>query len=394
LDGLTYGIQTRKGLILLTGEVGTGKTTLINRLLDWLREQQTPTAFIFNSPLETSHLFDFIMADFGIRFDSRLKDNALMRLNQWLFERYRAGDTPVLIVDEAQGLPNHLLEEIRTLLNLETPGEKLSQIVLAGQPELEARLQRPELRQIKQRITLRCKTAALSLEETRECIQARLRIAGANGKPVFASQAMDAAHFYSRGIPRVINLLCEHALISAYVDHVQPVPMHTVAEVAREYQFDDIKRVAPSIELGDAPDSNLIAPPPMFVNALDSSPARADQPREGHPSGLSTLVSGPFAAADSVLSPVDEPAAPVLDCENIPDPKADAETPRPLGVQAIAPAAPEPRGIEASRPWESTALASLGRVKGKSMEVFKIVQKLFAPASSIRRGPKVFHSTL
>src|SRR5579863_7362728 len=158
LDGLTCGIQARKGLILLTGEVGTGKTTLINRLLDWLREQRTPTAFIFNSPLETNHLFDFIMADFGIRFDSRLKDNALIRLNQWLVERYRAGDTPVLVVGEAQGLPNRLLEEIRMLLNLETPGGKLLQIVLAGQSELEARLQLPELRQIKQRIALRCKT--------------------------------------------------------------------------------------------------------------------------------------------------------------------------------------------------------------------------------------------
>jgi len=184
LDELTYGIQARKGLVLLTGEVGTGKTTLLNRLLDWLHEQQAPTAFIFNSHLEISHLFDFIMADFGVPFDARLKDNALMRLNQWLFERYRAGDTPVIIVDEAQGLPDRVLEEIRMLLNLETPGEKLLQIVLAGQPELEARLERPELRQVKQRITLRCKTAALSLCQTHEYIQARLHIAGANGRPV------------------------------------------------------------------------------------------------------------------------------------------------------------------------------------------------------------------
>src|ERR1700683_1576720 len=154
LDELTYGIHTRKGLILLTGEVGTGKTTLINSLLDWLRLQQTPSAFIFNSHLGISHLFDFILADFGVHFDSRTNSNALMLLNQWLFERYRAGETPVVIVDEAQGLPTPVLEEIRMLLNLETSREKLLQIVLVGQPELEERLRRPELRQIKQRIAL------------------------------------------------------------------------------------------------------------------------------------------------------------------------------------------------------------------------------------------------
>lgn len=215
LDELTYGIQARKGLMLLTGEVGTGKTTIINRVLDWLRQQQTPTAFISNSHLEIGHLFDFILTNFGVRFDATLKGNALMRLNQWLSERHRAGETPVLIVDEAQGLPTHILEEIRLLLNLETPSEKLLQIVLAGQPELAERLERPELRQVKQRIALRCKTAALSLGEAHDYIQARLQIAGANGKPVFASQAIDAVHFYSRGIPRVMNLLCEHALINA-----------------------------------------------------------------------------------------------------------------------------------------------------------------------------------
>src|SRR5579863_3298851 len=222
LDELTFGIQARKGLILLTGEVGTGKTTLLNRLLDWLHQQQTPAAFIFNSHLEPSHLFDFMLADFGLSCGQQWKSNALMRLNQWLIERYCAGETPVLIVDEAQGLPTVVLEEIRLLLNLETSREKLLQIVLAGQPELEERLKLPEMRQIKQRITLRCRTAALSLGEAHDYIQARLHIAGANGNPIFTSEAVDAVHFYSRGIPRVMNLLCEHALINAYVDQVRP----------------------------------------------------------------------------------------------------------------------------------------------------------------------------
>lgn len=244
LAGLTYGIQNRKGFILLTGEVGTGKTTLVNRLLDWLRGQRVATAYIFNSQLQVNHLFDFIMADFEIPYDSREKSQVLLRLNQWLLERYRAGETAVLIVDEAQNLSSELLEEIRLLTNLETATEKLLQIVLAGQPELEERLKLPQLRQLRQRITLRCRTSALSLEETYGYIAERLRIAGANGEPIFSKEAIQAIHQYSRGIPRVVNLLCEHSMINAYVDTLRPVPAHLVEEVAREFQLDEVPPIS------------------------------------------------------------------------------------------------------------------------------------------------------
>lgn len=244
LAGLTYGIQNRKGFILLTGEVGTGKTTLLNRLLDWLRGQKVATAFIFNSRLEVNHLFDFMMADFEIPYDSREKSQILLRLNHWLLERYRAGETAVLIVDEAQNLSSDVLEEIRLLTNLETSTEKLLQIVLTGQPELEEKLKVPQLRQLRQRITLRCRTAPLSLEETFGYIAERLRIAGANGEPIFSKEAIQAVHLYSRGIPRVVNLLCEHAMINAYVDSVRPVPAHLVEEVARDFQLDEIAPIA------------------------------------------------------------------------------------------------------------------------------------------------------
>ena len=244
LAGLTYGIQNRKGFILLTGEVGTGKTTLVNRLLDWLRGQRVATAYIFNSQLQVNHLFDFIMADFEIPYDSREKSQVLLRLNQWLLERYRTGETAVLIVDEAQNLSSELLEEIRLLTNLETATEKLLQIVLAGQPELEERLKLPQLRQLRQRITLRCRTSALSLEETYGYIAERLRIAGANGEPIFSKEAIQAIHVYSRGIPRVVNLLCEHSMINAYVDTLRPVPAHLVEEVAREFQLDEIPPIS------------------------------------------------------------------------------------------------------------------------------------------------------
>jgi general secretion pathway protein A len=244
LDELTYGIQNRKGLILLTGEAGTGKTTLINCILDWLRHRETPTAFIFNSRLNTNHLFEFILTDFGIPIDIPSKSNMLMRLNAWLIECFRAGKSPVLIVDEAQGLSSKLLEEIRLLVNLETSSEKLLQIVLAGQPELEDKLNRPELRQLRQRITFRCSTRTLTLEESRGYITERLRISGAMGDPIFASEAMDAVHFYSRGIPRVVNLLCEHALINAYAEHFRPVPARMVEKAARELSLDEGRRFA------------------------------------------------------------------------------------------------------------------------------------------------------
>ena len=155
---LTYGIQSRKGFVLLTGEVGTGKTTLINKLLEWLRLQQVATAFVFNSRLNMPQFLDYMMADFGIPCDSKAKSQILLRLYNWLLDRYRAGETAVLIVDEAQNLSDEVLEEIRMLTNLETFTEKLLQIVLVGQPELEQKLKQPQLRQLRQRLTLRAKT--------------------------------------------------------------------------------------------------------------------------------------------------------------------------------------------------------------------------------------------
>jgi general secretion pathway protein A len=247
LDSLAFGIQSRGGIILLTGEVGTGKTTVVNRLLDWLRERSTPTAFIFNSHLEPKHLFDFMLADFGVRRESRWKGNTLMCLTEWLSERRRESELPVLIVDEGQGLPLHVLEEIGMLLNLETPQEKLLQVVLVGQPELEEKLNRPDMRYLKQRITLRCKTGIFTLEETREYIQARLNMAGAGGNLIFAANAINSVHAYSRGIPRVMNLLCEHALIHAYAEKVRVVRAPMVEEIAREFQFDQ-EAQAPSTQ--------------------------------------------------------------------------------------------------------------------------------------------------
>jgi type II secretory pathway predicted ATPase ExeA len=245
LSCLTYGIQRRRGFVLLTGEVGTGKTTLLNKLLGWRQRQKVATSFVFNPGLDPSQFFDYMLADFGLNCDSRLKGQMLLRLNKWLLERYRVGGTAVLIVDEAQNLSAQLLEEIRLLTNLETSKEKLLQIVLSGQPELETKLNRPELRQLRQRITLRCKTQPLTLDETHQYVSSRLRIAGADGQPVFTPEAIETVYTYSRGIPRVINLLCEHGLIIAFAEQKRPVRAEAIQEVAREFQLDVVDPIAP-----------------------------------------------------------------------------------------------------------------------------------------------------
>ena len=236
---LTYGIQSRKGFVLLSGEVGTGKTTLVNKLLEWLRAQQVPTAYIFNSRMNVAQFLDYMMADFGIPCDTRSKSQILLRLYNWLLERYRSGETAVLIVDEAQNLGDDVLEEIRMLTNLETFTEKLLQIVLVGQTELEQKLKQPNLRQLRQRLTLRAKTHPLTAEETRAYIQQRLRIAGSNGQQIFDEPAIEAIHRYSNGIPRIVNLTCEHCLVSAFVDQRKIVTEEIVYAVAHDFELDN-----------------------------------------------------------------------------------------------------------------------------------------------------------
>jgi len=196
------------------------------------------------------------MADFGIPCESKQKGQMLVRLNQWLLERYRAGERAVLIVDEAQTLSPQMLEEIRLLTNLETSTEKLLQIVLSGQPELEQKLNQPQLRQLRQRITLRAKTRQLTLEETQGYIQERLRIAGAQNIEIFSPEAIATVHHYARGIPRVTNLLCEHGLVSAFVDQRNPVPPEIIEEVAHDF---DLHVVDPTAQ---AP----AQPPPVHTN--------------------------------------------------------------------------------------------------------------------------------
>jgi type II secretory pathway predicted ATPase ExeA len=193
--------------------------------------------------MNTSQLFDFILAEFDIPCETKSKSQQLMKLNQWLLERYRAGETVVLVIDEAQNLTYPVLEEVRLLTNLETSTEKLLQIVLSGQPELEERLKLPQVRQLRQRIMLRCKTAPLTKEQTHEYIVERLRIAGADGEPIFSPAAMNTVHLYSMGIPRVVNLLCEHSLVNGFVEQQRPIQPKIVEDVAHEFQLDEVEPI-------------------------------------------------------------------------------------------------------------------------------------------------------
>jgi type II secretory pathway predicted ATPase ExeA len=230
---LQYGIAARKGFVVMTGEVGTGKTTLLRAALGTFAKEGIATSFLFNPRLDAMDFLEFVLTDFGIPPKTRTKSSMLLQLNSWLVERYRAHQLCVIAIDEAQNLSADLLEEIRMLTNLETSSDKLVQIILSGQPELEEMLVDPKLRQLRQRISYWCRTKPLSSEETRDYILERLRIAGAT-EQVFLPAAVDLVYHYSQGIARVINLLCENSLIHAYGEQVKPIPEHIVEAVGLE----------------------------------------------------------------------------------------------------------------------------------------------------------------
>jgi general secretion pathway protein A len=237
LATLAYGVNNRKGFIVLTGDVGTGKTTILNIFMQWLRSQNAATAFVYNPRLRAEEFLDFMLADFHVRCPSTVKSRRLLRLTDWLLERHRAGQPVVLVVDEAQQLSADVLEELRLLTNLETPTEKLLQIVLSGQPELEQLLAHPSLRQLRQRITLRCRTGAFSAEQTKEYVEQRLSIAGAERKDIFSPEAIACIHEVSGGIARIINVLCEQSLIYGYCESKTTIGPETIESVAREFNF-------------------------------------------------------------------------------------------------------------------------------------------------------------
>ena len=229
LAQLMYGVHERKGFIVLTGEIGTGKTTLLHTLLSRI-EPNVHVAFVHNSALDLDGLLEYVLQDWGVKSTATTHAQRLFELNEFLIDQHRQGLSPVLIIDEAQNLSVPTLEMIRLLSNFETASQKLMQILLVGQPELRDKLNLPELRQLKQRIGLRCHIAPLSPEETRLYIRHRLRVAGATDVGLFTDGAIQAIADYTGGTPRMINILCDHCLLSGYADSKRRVDTTMVRE--------------------------------------------------------------------------------------------------------------------------------------------------------------------
>jgi type II secretory pathway predicted ATPase ExeA len=238
LANLRYGLTTPRGFTLLLGEAGTGKTTLLRTVLSGIQDARSRHILVSNPTLSRSEFHELIAREFDLGHAAWWsKATFLTELRRHLDQRFAAGGLTNLVVDEAQCLPPELLEELRLLGNMETTTAKLLNVVLAGQPELGARLNEPAFRQLKQRISLRCSLGALTREETAAYIAGRLRIAGGSPTEVFTSEAIGAICEAAGGIPRTINVVCDNALIGGFAEQVKPIPIHVVEDVCRDFDL-------------------------------------------------------------------------------------------------------------------------------------------------------------
>ena len=238
LANLIYGVQSRKGFIVLTGEVGTGKTTMLECLREYLESQYIEYASLFNSRINPQQFFEMIAYDLDLRCDRTSKTEVLFALNSLLIQQANEGRTSVLIVDEAHNLDWDVLEEIRLLGNLENRRGKLLQIVLAGQPELDRKLDAPNLRQLKQRIVLRYNLKPFSEAEAAEYIVTRLARAGMENQKVFSAAVLSEIHRRSQGIPRLINGICDNCLLTAFAAEQHHVGLDTLEEVSNDMRLE------------------------------------------------------------------------------------------------------------------------------------------------------------
>jgi general secretion pathway protein A len=238
LAALYYGVRQRKGFVVITGEVGTGKTLLVRCLLGVLNRAKVAYAYVFNPCLTPTEFLEYIAGDFGLPAAGKSKSELLLNLGTYLIGRYHENLTTVLVVDEAHHLSSELLEEVRLLTNLETAQTKLLQILLVGQPELDEKLDSVDLRQLKQRIAMRSNLGGLNLEETRGYIQFRLHVAGyKNPAELFPPETVVEVHRHSRGIPRLINTICENALILGYAAQSKVITPEAIAEIAADLRL-------------------------------------------------------------------------------------------------------------------------------------------------------------
>ena len=239
LVALYYGVRKHKGFVVLTGEVGTGKTLLVRCLLQLLNRKDVNYAYVFNSMLSPLEFLQYIAGDFGLPASGKSKSELLLMLGNYLIERHQKKLTTVLVIDEAHHLSPEVLEEVRLLTNLETAQQKLLQILLVGQPELDEKLDSFELRQLKQRIALRAQLEPLDLDETKGYIERRLQLAGANSHAatIFPHETIAAIYRHSHGVPRLINTICENALITSFSRQAQSVTTDIIEDVASDFRL-------------------------------------------------------------------------------------------------------------------------------------------------------------
>jgi general secretion pathway protein A len=259
LASLYYAIRQHKGFVVVTGEVGTGKTLLLRCLLRLFEESKDFTyAYLFHSRLSPLEFLQYVLSDFGLETAGKNKSELLFAFGKFLSERGAQRLTTVLIVDEAHDLTEDLLEEVRLLSNLEAPDRKLLQIVLVGQPELDHKLDSFSLRQLKQRIAIRTHLDPLTLEEASHYVHHRLETAGvdASRDPIFPVDTVEEIHRWSKGLPRLINSICENALISAFASKEPVVSPAVIAKVAKDLRL-DVEPVLPARETTALPEGPI-----------------------------------------------------------------------------------------------------------------------------------------
>ncbi len=273
LSNLQYGISARRGVTLLIGEAGTGKTTLVRTVLESEERRKTRCVYMNNPMLTRGEFIEFLANAFDLgEHAASSKTRLLADLERVLRERRAEGVTTALFVDEAQALPLELLEEVRLLANIETDTEKLLQLVLAGQPHLAAKLNDPDLRQLKQRVALRCELRPLDLKETTAYIMRRVQIAGGDSMP-FTREAVELIHECGRGIPRTISVICDNALVSGFAADQRPVGYALVHEVCADFDFNP--PLTPSRVVARAPAT--VPPPAMAPRAGAATGSDASQ---------------------------------------------------------------------------------------------------------------------
>jgi general secretion pathway protein A len=281
LSALYYGVRRHKGFVVLTGEVGTGKTLLLRCLLQIFKQSKDVTyAYLFNSRLSATEFLQSVVSDFGLPASGKNKSELLLELCNYVVSRGMKKLTTVLIVDEAHHLSGDILEEIRLLTNLETTTEKMLQIVLVGQPELDEKLDSVQLRQLKQRIAIRSQLETLNANETKEYIERRLRVAGANSfaSALFPAETIGAVYLHSRGTPRLINTICDNALLTAYSRQMRCVTPEIVDGIVQDLRLDVVG--PPAIERdqeGDGADVRRAAKFLLELYASLKSRARDEQ---------------------------------------------------------------------------------------------------------------------